>query len=202
MPANPAVFEPDDAVTSVRTADGRTMTVLLADHVLTGVLAAGDTPSGVLAPGAQFAVSQRFLAETAMIAAEAPDSDRSIVVAPPEDWSPSAALASELLSETTSTPWLAPATVGSLAGARDGDAGPPAPAASQDSPGELSASYLSTVSAVGTQLDTYRDLLSQPSAPYLQGLDHPRGFIATESAAWRGGGAARASPWPAACPRS
>ena len=118
----PRVFEPDDAVTSVRTAGGRTMTVLLADHVLTGVLAAGDTGSGVLPPSTQFAVSQRFLAETAMIAAEAPDSDRSIVVAPPEDWSPSAALASELLSETTSTPWLAPATLGSLAGARDSDA--------------------------------------------------------------------------------
>ena len=191
MPANTAVFEPDDAVTSVRTADGRTMTVLLADHVLTGVLAAGDTPSGVLPPSTQFAVSQRFLAETAMIAAEAPDSDRSIVVAPPEDWSPSAALASELLSETTSTPWLAPATVGSLAGARDSDAAiaRQRPPASQDSPGELSASYLSRISAVGTQLDVYTDLLSQPSAPYLQGLDEA--LIATESAAWRGGGAAQ-----------
>ena len=40
-PTNPAAFE-DDAVTSVRTADGLTMTALLADHVLTGVLAAGD----------------------------------------------------------------------------------------------------------------------------------------------------------------
>jgi Family of unknown function (DUF6049) len=191
MPANPAVFEPDDAVTSVRTADGRTMTVLLADHVLTGVLAAGDTPSGVLPPSTQFAVSQRFLAETAMIAAEAPDSDRSIMVAPPEDWSPSAALASELLSETTSTPWLAPATVGSLAGARDSDAtiARQPPPASRPSPGELSASYLSTVSAVGTQLDVYSDLLAQPSTPYLQGLGEA--LIVTESAAWRGGGAAQ-----------
>ena len=167
------------------------MTVLLADHVLTGVLAAGDTPSGVLAPSTQFAVSQRFLAETAMIAAEAPDSDRSIVVAPPENWSPSVSLASELLSETTSTPWLAPVTVGSLAGARDSDAAIARqhPPASQDSPGELSASYLSTVSAVGTQLDVYSDLLAQPSTAYLQGLD--QALIATESAAWRGGGAAQ-----------
>ena len=107
------------------------MTVLLADHVLTGVLTAGDTPSGVLAPSTQFAVSQRFLAETAMIAAEAPDSARSIVVAPPEDWSPSDALASDLLGETTSTPWLTPAPVGSLAGARDSDARSPASAAGQ-----------------------------------------------------------------------
>src|SRR6516225_628924 len=95
------------------------MTVLLADHVLTGVLAAGDTASGVLPPSTQFAVSQRFLAETAMIAAEAPDSYRSIVVAPPQAWSPSAALASDLLSETTSTPWLAPTALSGLAQARD-----------------------------------------------------------------------------------
>ena len=113
------------------------MTVLLADHVLTGVLAAGDTSSGVLPASTQFAVSQRFLAETAMIAAEAPDSDRSIVVAPPEDWSPSAALAGELLSETTGTPWLTPAALGSLAGAPDSDAHdrPPAPAGQPGQPG-------------------------------------------------------------------
>ena len=121
-PTNPAVFE-DDAVTSVRTADGLTMTALLADHVLTGVLAAGDTSTGALPPGTQFAVSQRFLAETAMIAAEAPDSDRSIVVAPPEDWSPPAALAGELLSETASTPWLTPTALGSLARAADSERG-------------------------------------------------------------------------------
>ena len=75
-PVNSAVFE-DDAVTSIRTG-GTTMTVLLADHVLTGVLRAGDASSGTLPPGTQFSVSQRFLAETAMIAAEAPDSARSI----------------------------------------------------------------------------------------------------------------------------
>ena len=99
-PVNSAVFE-DDAVTSIQVG-GTTMTVLLADHVLTGVLQEGDTSSGVLPQSTQFTVSQRFLAETAMIAAEAPDSDRSIVVAPPDNWSPSAALADQLLAETTS----------------------------------------------------------------------------------------------------
>ena len=121
------------------------MSALLADHVLTGVLAAGDTSTGALPPGAQFAVSQRFLAETAMIAAEAPDLGRSIVVAPPQDWSPSAALASQLLERDQQH---------AVAGAhRAGQPGPgggqrawlsrrPLPA-SKDSPGELSGSYLS-----------------------------------------------------------
>ena len=187
-PANQAVFEPDDAVTSIRTPDGLTMTVLLGDHVLTGVLAAGDTSSGALPASTQFAVSQRFLAETAMIAAEAPDSDRSIVVDPPQDWSPSAALAGTLLSETTSTPWLTPTALGSLAGAPDSEHGisRQPPPANRDSPGELSGSYLSTVATVGTALGVYKDLLYQASTPYVQGLE--QALTATESSAWRGGG--------------
>jgi Family of unknown function (DUF6049) len=187
-PTDPAAFA-DDAVTSVRTGSGLAMTVLLADHVLTGVLAAGDTASGVLPPSTQFAVSQRFLAETAMIAAELPDTDRSIVVAPPLDWSPSAALASDLLSETTRTPWLAPTALGSLARAQDSERtlSRQKPPSSKDSPGELSGSYLSTVDGFGVQLRTYTDLLYQPSSSYVQGLQ--QALIATESSAWRGGGA-------------
>jgi len=190
-PANPAVFEPDDAITSIRTPSGASMTILLADHVLTGVLATGDTSSGVLPPSTQFAVNQRFLAETAMIAAEAPDLDRSIVVAPPENWSPSATLASDLLSETTSTPWLSPTTLGSLAGAPDSErtmARKPPPA-NQDSPGELTSSYLSTIAETDAELGVYQDLLDQPSNSYVQGLQ--QALTATESSAWRGRGAAQ-----------
>jgi hypothetical protein len=185
-PVNSGGFEPDDAITSIRTPSGASMTILLADHVLTGVLAAGDTSSGVLPQSTQFAVNQRFLAETAMIAAEAPDSDRSIVVAPPENWSPSATLASDLLSETASTPWLSPTTLGSLAGAQDSErtlARQPPPD-NRDSPGELTSSYLSTVARTGAELGAYQDLLYQPSNAYVQGLQ--QALTATESSAWRG----------------
>jgi Family of unknown function (DUF6049) len=188
-PTNPDAFE-DDAVTSIRTPDGLSMTVLLADHVLTGVLAAGDTSSGALPASTQFAVSQRFLAETAMIAAELPDSDRSIVVDPPQDWSPSAALADQLLSETADTPWLTPTALGSLAGAQDSERGlsRQSPPASRTSPGELSAGYLDTVGEVASALGVYKDLLYQPSTSYVQGME--QALIATESSAWRGGQAA------------
>ena len=189
-PANPAVFE-DDAVTSIRTPSGVNMTILLADRVLTGVLATGDTSSGVLPLSTQFTVTQRFLAETAMIAAEAPDSDRSIVVDPPENWSPSATLASDLLSQTTSTPWLSPTALGSLAGAPDSEhalARQPPPA-SKDSPGELTGSYLSKVAKTGIELSAYQDLLYQPSNSYVQGLQ--QALTATESSAWRGRAAAQ-----------
>jgi hypothetical protein len=187
-PADTAVFEPDDAVTSVRTEAGTTMNVLLADDTLTGVLAAGDTNSGVLPQSTEFAVSQRFLAETAMIVAEAPDSARSVVVAPPDDWSPSQPLASDLLAETASAPWLKPSTLTGLTTAQDTErhvARQPLPA-SQESPGELSRGYLSQVSSVGTELGRYESMLYNPSPLSLQPLDEA--LYATESSAWRGAG--------------
>jgi hypothetical protein len=186
-PSDTAAFQPDDAITSIRTPAGTTMNVLLADTVLTSVLQAGDTASGALPPDTQFAVSQRFLAETAMIAAEAPDSDRSIVVAPPQDWSPSAALADQLLSETAHAPWLAATALGSLAGTHDtyASVARQPPPSNRASPGELSRSYLSTVSAVDTALGVYKSMLDHPAPSYLQSLDEER--AAAESSAWRGG---------------
>ena len=185
-PANSAGFEPDDAATSIRTPSGVNMTILLADHVLTGVLATGDTSSGVLPLSTQFTVTQRFLAETAMMAAEAPDTDRSIVVDPPENWSPSATLASDLLSQTASTPWLSPTALDSLAGAPDSEhtLTRQPPPGGKDSPGELTGSYLSTVAKTGIELGAYQDLLDQPSNSYVQGLQ--QALTATESSAWRG----------------
>ena len=183
-------FQPDDAVTSLRVA-GLPMTVLLSDSTLTGVLRAGDTSSGTLSKNTEFDVRQRFLAETAMIAAEAPESARTIVVAPPYDWSPSQALAGDLLDETASAPWLAPTPLASLSSAHDTERG----VARQPlhdirkSPGELSADYLNQVRAAGTQLAAYKSMLYKPTAGYVHGLDEA--LIATESASWRGRAAAQ-----------
>jgi hypothetical protein len=185
MPALPAgSFEPDDAVTSLRVA-GLPLNVLLSDSTLTGVLRAGDTSSGSVSKSTEFDVRQRFLAETAMIAAEFPESARTIVVAPPYDWSPSQALADDLLDETASAPWLAPAPLAGLSSAPDTQRGvhrKPPPAGK--SPGELSAAYLNQVRAVGTELAGYKSMLYKPDGSYTQLLDEA--MIATESAAWRG----------------
>ena len=164
------------------------MNVLLSDDTLTGVLKEGDTSTGTLPKGTEFAVRQRFLAETAMIAAEAPDSARTIVVAPPEGWSPPQTLASDLLGDTTAVPWLKPAALGSLSSAPDTQRTVPRqpPPASQESPGELSHGYLSQISALGARLGAYKSMLYQPDQAYVQALD--QALIATESAAWRGGG--------------
>jgi Family of unknown function (DUF6049) len=184
------VFRPDDALASLRVA-GLPMNVLLSDNTLTGVLRAGNTSSGTLAKSTEFAVRQRFLAETAMIAAEAPDSRRTIVVAPPGGWSPSEALASDLLGETTTTPWLRPTKLTSLSSAADTERAVPrhSPPASKASPGELSRGYLNAVRDVGDRLGVYQSMLYRPAAAYTRSLDEA--LLATQSAAWRDGGQPR-----------
>jgi hypothetical protein len=185
-----AVFRPDDAVASLRVA-GLPMNVLLSDNTLTAVLRAGNTSSGTLAKSTEFGVRQRFLAETAMIAAEAPDSRRTIVVAPPGGWSPSEALASDLLGETARTPWLTPTPLTSLSSAADTERAVPrqSPPASKASPAELSRGYLNAVRDVGGRLGVYQSMLYRPAAAYTRSLDEA--LLATQSAAWRGGGQQR-----------
>ncbi len=184
------LFRPDDSVASLRVA-GLPMNVLLSDNTLTGVLRAGNTSSGTLPENTEFAVRQRFLAETAMIAAEAPDSKRTIVVAPPDDWSPSEALAGDLLGETATAPWLTAAPLSSLSSAPDTERAMPrhSPPNSKASPGELSRGYLSKVRGLGARLGVYKSMLYKPAAPYTRSLDEA--LLAAESATWRGRGAAQ-----------
>jgi hypothetical protein len=113
------------------------------------------------------------------------------VVAPPETWSPPQALASDLLTETASAPWLKPATLSSLPTAHDTErtVRRQPPPSSRESPGELSRGYLGTVRSLGIQLSTYKSMLLHAEPSYLQSLDEA--LAATESAAWRGRGAAQ-----------
>jgi Family of unknown function (DUF6049) len=182
-----SVFQPDDAVASLRVA-GVPMNVLLSDDTLTKVLKAGNTSSGTLPKSTEFAVRQRFLAETAMMAAEAPDSERTIVVAPPGNWSPSEELASDLLGETGTAPWLTPTPLASLSSAPDTQRAAPrhSPPASQPSPGELSREYLRHVRILGDRVGVYKSMLYKPAESYTLSLDEA--LLATESAAWRGSG--------------
>jgi len=189
MPTLPlGKFEPDDAVTSLRVA-GLPVNVLLSDSTLTGVLRAGDTGSGSLPMSTEFDVRQRFLAETAMIAAEYPGSARTIVVAPPYDWSPSQALADDLLDETASAPWLTPAPLAALSSAPDTQRGVHRQLPKGDQKTELSSGYLGQVQQAAGLLTGYQSMLYQPGAGYTQLVTEA--LIATESAAWRGGAADR-----------
>ena len=183
------VFQPDDAVASLRVA-GLPMNVLLSDNTLTGVLRAGNTSSGTLPKSTEFAVRQRFLAETAMIAAEAPDSVRTIVVAPPGDWSPSEALASDLLGETATAPWLTPTPLASLSSAPDTERA--VPTAARRRPARRARA--SSAAATWTQVRVARRPARRVQVHALQARGSPtrgpwtRPCSPRESAAWRGGG--------------
>jgi len=176
----------DNALGSTTTLNG-SMPVLLADSGLTSVL--GSAPAGTSA-GAQFATEQDFLAQTAMISAEAPfyKTTRTLVIAPPRSWDPSAAEASRLLSLTNSAPWLRKvslSTLASAAGKLTAHKSLPSYLVGRD---ELSSGYLAHVRSADSSLALYEDLISRPSSNLLQTLDEAA--VATESAAWRGAGAA------------
>lgn len=182
---------PNATGTVARTSSGvgTTDTVLLADSELTGLLGSASASS---APGTQFATEQDFLAETAMIAAEYPSQQgRSVIVAPPQRWDPSAAEAESLLSATEKAPWLKPTTLADLASAPAGG-DPQTLPGTQVSASELSAQYTAQVKSVDASLATFKDLLDQPGSQAVQTLDEA--LAATESSAWRGpaeaGGAA------------
>jgi hypothetical protein len=113
MPPLAGVQYTPSAVSSTPDGEGGNMLVLLADSTLTQIL--GSVTAQADPPGAAFAAQQLFLAQTAMIAAEAPHLSRAIVVAPPRRWDPPASLASGLLADTASAPWLTPVTAGGLA---------------------------------------------------------------------------------------
>jgi hypothetical protein len=179
-------FTADDATASWASGEGSTMSVLLADNTLTDVLKGAGTTSAA----GQFAIKQRFLAETAMIAAEAPNDARSLVISPPQTWDPSEALAAALLRETTSAPWLQPVQLSSLTGS-DGLSGGKTSrvsrkplAADKVSPRELSRTYLNSVSKLDAELDVYTSVLFPAQPGYTTQLSEA--LVATESSAWRG----------------
>ncbi len=184
-PGNPGLYYTPDAVAQVHTGIGVTVRVLLADHALGTVLGAGSAGS---AAAGTTATSQRFLAETAMIAAEAPNFSRSVVVAPPRRWNPGTTLAAQLLGDTVSAPWLRPASLGSL---RPAFAPPGVPAAnraplpSKAAGPQLSARYLRGVRNLGSDTRLLASIVAHSGSAYRLVLAR------LESSAWRGGGEAR-----------
>ena len=173
-------YPPDDATASVTTGITTTMGVLLADNGITADLGSATAQSPA---SAQFGVEQDFLAQTAMIAAEAPNTARSVVIAPPQRWDPSEGEAAGLL-KLTSAPWLRPvalSTLASQAGEHPSATARQSLPGSQVAPGELSANYMSTVESVRNGASRYESMLSQPSAQTIE-----TAIAVTESSAWRG----------------
>ncbi|XRQ07291.1 DUF6049 family protein [Actinomadura welshii] len=97
---NPPLGALPNATTQVRTRAGK-KNALLYDEKINKIVSEGSqTAAGALL------TEQRFLAETAMIAAEAPNQQRTVVVAPDRHWNPAPGLAEKLLSYTGDAAWL------------------------------------------------------------------------------------------------
>jgi hypothetical protein len=186
-PVHPVQYTPS-AITSTPDGVNAGMRVALADSTLSQVLAdaptAANASAGTASPAAAaFSTEQRFLAETAMIAAEQPGLARSVVVTPPRQWNPAPGLASALLAETDSAPWLRPASLSSLLASHPGrgQVARKQPPQQQRGPGELHKSLLRKVRALEAAIRVQASVLGVPPSKYLSGA-----VAAIESSAWRG----------------
>ncbi|HEY6496696.1 MAG TPA: DUF6049 family protein [Trebonia sp.] len=173
----------EDALARTTSGVGTNMSVLLANSRITSLL---STASASATEASQFTLTQDFLAQTAMIAAELPGASRSLVVAPPTTWDPSPAEANALLQDTQA-PWLHPAGLSKLSAEAA-----QLPTVSHMVPknvsgSELGAAYLGSLKQVQANVNLFQGLLYQPSAQQIDSLD--AALAVTESSAWRGRGA-------------
>jgi len=127
-------------------------------------------------PGSEFAASQDFLAETALLAQQDPAGP--IVVAPPQRWQPAGGLPAAVLAGTEAAPWLSPVTLASLeahpSGTKlhlPGDSGGRA----------FSRSVITRLDSITAQIDQLEPIISQPE---MQSFQQSR--AALESSAWHG----------------
>jgi Family of unknown function (DUF6049) len=167
------------AVTTTPSGEGPRMHVLLADETITQVLGTAD--HGPAPAGTSFDVAQRFLAETAMIAAERPALARSVVVAPPRDWDPPPGLAGKLLASTVTAPWLRPVSLPRLAAAGPGQGQVHRQLRQVTSKDELRPALLAGVRRLSKSAALLQGIRVQQD-PGLRNA-----IMAVESSAWRGG---------------
>lgn len=184
-----------DTILSQVLADGPT--AAQAHRAQARIRSAGGQPGSGRSAGTQsastvraaaaagsFATEQRFLAETAMIVAEAPATPRSVVIAPPRQWNPAGSLATALLTESDDAPWLRPASLSSLITANSPAGQVPRVRApgTKFGRGELHRSLLRKVKGLEDNIRLQASMFGvQPPWAYLAGA-----VAAVESSAWRG----------------
>lgn len=174
LPPDEQLTYTPDAVATTPTVGGH-MDVLVFDQMLSDILGR-DTKT----QSDSVLTEQRFLAETALITAERPYQERSILIAPPRRWSPSVDFAAAILRDTASVPWMKPVPLDQLrdgAGesARQGTLHYPRLARAE----ELGQRYLKRVAEMNADAENLANILS----PRPDALD--LAILRTESSAWR-----------------
>jgi Family of unknown function (DUF6049) len=178
MPPAPSQNFTPSAVTTTPSALGPRMHVLLADDTITQILGTAD--HGTAPAGTSFAVAQRFLAETAMIAAERPALARSVVVAPPRAWDPPPGLAGQLLAGTVTAPWLRPVSLSRLTVAGPGHGQVHRQLRQVTSKNELRPALLAGVGRLDKSATLLQSIRVVPDPAVSTAI------MAVESSAWRG----------------
>ena len=172
----------EDALARTVSGVGTDMSLLLANSRITSLL---GTASTAKSPSGQFALTQDFIAQTAMIATEV-TAERSLVVAPPSNWNPSPATANALLKVTSQAPWLHVTGLSTLAAAAAKLPSITRVPAQKVSPAEFNDAYMDKVASVAASVDQFKSILDKPSAGRLNLLD--AALAVTASSAWRGTG--------------
>jgi hypothetical protein len=180
----------EDALAKTVSGVGTKMSVLLANSRITSLL---GTASSKATEAGQFALTQDYLAQTAMIAAELPGTSRSLVVAPPPNWDPTSGEANTLLSLTQKAPWLHPtglSTLSQAAAQLPSVTSIPAKVSSD----QLNSSYIASLTKLTASVNLFKGLLYQPKAQQPNSLTEQllnslnAALAVTESSAWRGSG--------------
>ena len=157
---------------------GTRLTAIVADNLLSTLIATPTAQQG----GAALA-RQRFLAEIAMITAELPSAQRSLVIVPPRRWTPDATYVKGVLDALGQVPWAKPATIAELrTTAADGPARqrPTYPTAVQQR--EVSGRQLDSVRAAAAGLDSLSAVVADPTS--LRDT-YERAILRSESTVWR-----------------
>ena len=170
-------FTPTGRV-DIGTRDGR-LAGLLYDPVLTAALGEDADPQPLLA-------AQRFVAETAMITAELPGigPERTILVAPPRNWSPPPELLDRIVSASLQAPWLSPVSVADLRASKPPEIDrAPLTYPRSVSRRELPVAYLNAVRDLHASIATFSAVLTEPET-IVPPLD--AAVFRLESTWWRG----------------
>jgi Family of unknown function (DUF6049) len=137
-------------------------------------------------PGGPRLAEQRYLAELAMIVAEAPATQRTVVIAPPRRWDLDRRYGQNVLTDLNgSVPWLSSLTAGAvLRDTRPVDRGPlvyPPAAARTEVPGD----EISAIGEVQAMVSDFRSALTNEDASELLS-SYRNGLRRATSSAWRG----------------
>ncbi|MCU1673373.1 MAG: hypothetical protein JWN77_1486, partial [Frankiales bacterium] len=147
-------------------------------------------------PGPRLA-EQRWLVETAMIAAEAPSVSRTLVVAPPRRGSVVGSVGANVLYDTGRLPWLCPVPLSDVVTGQEACAGEPAPEPPLDQeraeleaplPGDplLSPRFLREVSQARADSTQFTEQVLEPGEEARRTTARLlRARARTESSAWR-----------------